>query len=221
MRAVAVDPEDAGDGRRRAARGDRRRRRRGPARRCWCRRAVGTTSTGAIDPVAAIARGRARARRLAARRRRVGRRRRGLPRAPLDPRRRRARRLLRHQPAQVAADDLRLQRLLGARPGGAGRRAVDPPGVPPQPGDRVGRGRRLPRLAPAARPTVPGAQALGGAAHLRAGGAARAHPQRRRAGRARSPTWCAPTTASRWSTEPVARAGGVPAAVGRRRRRWR
>ena len=76
--------------------------------------AVGTTSTGAIDPTAAIADVARDPRRVAARRRGLGGRGRGLPGAPLDPRRRRAGRLLRHQSAQVAADHLRLQRVLGA-----------------------------------------------------------------------------------------------------------
>ena len=136
--------------------------------------------------------------RLAARRRRLGRRRRGLSRAPRPPRRRRARGLVRHQPAQVAADDLRLQHLLGARPGRPDRRAVDPPGVPPQRGHRVGRGRRLPRLAPAARPTVPRDQAVGGAAHLRARGAAPRTSAAASRSPSTSPTWSPPTTASRW-----------------------
>ena len=143
-----------GHGRRRAPRGDGGRRG-GGLRPVMVQAAAGTTSTGAIDDVAAIARGGARARRLAARGRRLGRRGGGVPRAPRRPRRRRARRLLRDQPAQVAAHHLRLQRLLGARPGRPARRAVAPPGVPAQPRLRVRRGRRLPRLASPARTAVP------------------------------------------------------------------
>ena len=190
-------PRHAGDGRRRAARRDRRRHRGGaatgdgaPRRRQHVDRRDGRHRRGR--------RGRARHGRLAARRRRLGRRRCGLSRAPRSPRRRRARGLVRHQPAQVAADDLRLQHLLGARPGRPDRRPVDPPGVPPQRGHRVGRGRRLPRLAPAARPAVPRDQAVGGAAHLRAARACASTSAAVSRSPSTSPTWSPPTTASRW-----------------------
>ena len=165
-------------------------------------------------------RGRRRARRVAARRRGVGRRRGGVPRAPLDPRRRRAGRLLRHQPAQVAADDLRLQCLLGARPGRPGRGAVDPAGVPAQPRVRVRRRRRLPRLAPAARPPLPGAEAVDRAAHLRALGTAGAHRGRRRPGHAlRRPG--ARRRPLRDRHRAGAGAGGVPRRSGTTSARWR
>ena len=176
-------PEDPVDGRRRAARGDGGRRRRG--------RAAGAGAGGRRYDVHGRDRpdggdrgGRGRARCVAARRRGLGGRRGGVPRAPLDPRRRRARRLLRDQPAQVAAHDLRLQRLLGARPDRPGRGAVDPAGVPAQPRVRVRRRGRLPRLAPPARPPVPCAEAVDRAAHLRALGTAGPHRGRRRPGHA-------------------------------------
>ena len=80
-------------------------------------------------------------------------------------------RLLRHQPAQVDGRQLRLHPVLGGRPGRPAAGAVDPARVPAHRGQRVGRGRRLPRLAGPARTPVPGPQAV-----------VRAAPRRRRAG---------------------------------------
>ena len=203
------------------ARAARARRRRAASPRCWSCASVGTTGTGAIDPVAELGRDRhehgawlhvdAAWAGVAA----VGPELRwlndGVERADS----------LRHQPAQVAAHQLRLRRVLGRRPGGADRRAVDPARVPAQRRHRVRRGRRLPRLAGPARPPVPRAQAVGrcmrwyGAEGLRAhirGHVALAQEfaalgRGRRAVRARR---AAP-----------ARAGDVPAARRRRRRRAR
>ena len=112
---------------------------------------------------------------------------------------RRARRLLLHQPAQVAAHQLRLRRVLGRRPGRADRRAVDPARVPAQRRDRVRRGDRLPRLAGAARAPVPRAEALGGDPLVRRGGPARAHPQPRRPGAGVRRPGSPPTSGSSWS----------------------
>ena len=97
---------------------------------------------------------------LAARRRRpcgVGAR---VPRAALDRRGRRASGQLLHEPPQVALHQLRLRLLLGGRPAGAHRCADRAARVPPQRGQRVGRGGRLPRLAGPARTAVPQPQAL-------------------------------------------------------------
>ncbi len=183
LRSIAVDPRTQAMDVTALARGDGGRPGRGPDPRDGAGgRRYDVHGRG--RPRRRHRRGGARARGLAARRRRVGGRGRGVPRAPLGQRRRRARRLLRHQPAQVAADDLRLQCVLGPRPVGARGRAVDPAGVPAQPGHRVRRRRRLPRLAPPARPALPGPEAVDRAAQLRAGGAARAHPRGRRPGRA-------------------------------------
>ena len=63
------------------------------------------------------------------------------------------------------------------------RRVVDHPGVPAQRRERLGCGGRLPRLAGLPGPPLPGAEAVGGAAHPRARGPARPHPRARRAGR--------------------------------------
>ena len=93
---------------------------------------VGATGTGALDPVAELGRAGPPLRRLAARRRRLGRGGGGLRGAALDQRRRRTGRFLLHEPAQVAAHQLRLHRVLGGRPGGADRGAVDPARVPAQ-----------------------------------------------------------------------------------------
>ena len=143
---------------------------------------VGATGTGAVDPVrelAALAHEHGAWLHVDAR---LGRRGRGRSGVALAQRRLRGRRLVLHQPAQVAADQLRLRRVLGGRPRGAGRRAVDPARVPAQRRDRVRRGDRLPRLARAARAALPRAQAVGGDPLVRRGGAARAHPHPRRAG---------------------------------------
>ena len=118
-----------------------------------------------------------RVRGVAARRRRLRRRGRGLPGAALDARRAGARRLVLLRPAQVAAHRLRLRRVLGRRPGRAGPGADGAAGVPAQRGDRVRRGDRLPGLAGAAGPAVPGAQAVVRAALVRRRGAARPHPR--------------------------------------------
>ena len=112
-------------------------------------------------PVPELGRDRARARRLAARRRGVGRRRRGRAGAPVDQRRRGA-----------ASTPTAPTRTSGCSPTSTAtlfwvadraalhRRAVDPARVPAQRRDRVRRGHRLPRLAGAARPALPRAQAV-------------------------------------------------------------
>ena len=63
------------------------------------------------------------------------------------------------------------------------RRVVDHPGVPAQRRERLGCGRGLPRLAGLPRPPLPGAEAVDRAAHPRARGPAHPHPRARRAGR--------------------------------------
>ena len=103
------------------ARADRRRP--GGRRRARARRRVGRRHRHRLGrPVRELGHDRARGRRVGARRRGVGRRRRGRTGAAVAQRRRRARRLLRHEPAQVAAHQLRLRRVLGRRPRGARRR---------------------------------------------------------------------------------------------------
>ena len=104
-----------------------------------------------------------------------------------------------HRPAQVAAHRLRLRRVLGRRPGRADRRAVGPAGVPAQRRHRVRRGHRLPRLAGAAGPAVPGAEAVVRAALVRRRGAARAHPRRTSRWPRSSPAGPTPTSGSSWS----------------------
>ena len=119
---------------------------------------VGTTSSGAIDPLVPIGRICRRPRPVAPCRRRLRRHGGHPPRETPDPGRGRARGLLRLQPAQVDADQLRL---LGLFREGRGRPRPDlrdPSGVPE---DRGGRpGEELPRLGDPARPAVPGPQAL-------------------------------------------------------------
>ena len=124
---------------------------------------------------------------------------RGLPGAAMDPRRRRIGRLLLLRPAQVAADRIRLRRILGRRPGGADPGAVGAPGVPTQRRDRVGRRHRLPRLAGATGPAVPGVEAVVRPSLVRRRGPAGAHPFRRRARPRSSRAGYGPTTASRSS----------------------
>ena len=102
----------------------------------------------------------------------------GVPGAALGVRRRRSRRLARRQPAQV---DARARRLLAAvepPAGGAARRVLARAGVPAH----AGRGRLARRLRPGAGPPVPVAEAVGGAALLRAGGPAAADSRARAAG---------------------------------------
>ncbi len=65
-----------------------------------------------------------------------------------------------------------------ARPGGVAPHALRPAGVPAEPRHRVGRGHRLPRLARAARPPLPRAQALVRDPPLRRRGAAAARSAR-------------------------------------------
>ena len=153
---------------------------------CLVMATIGTTSSLAVDPVAAIAPIAESAGHVAARRRRHGRVGGGVPRAPRAAGGARPGRQLRVQPAQVAVHDVRLLVLLRGRPLGAARRAVDPARVPAQRGHRVGRGHRLPRLAGAAGPAVPGAEAVVRAAVVRGRGPApprpRARPPGRRAG---------------------------------------
>ena len=76
---------------------------------------VGTTSSDAMDPLRAIGEICRERGAVAARRRRDVRHRRALPRVPLPPRRRRARRQLLLQPAQVDVHQLRLRLPLGRR----------------------------------------------------------------------------------------------------------
>ena len=73
------------------------------------------------------------------------------------------------------------------------------PGVPAQPGERVRCRRRLPRLAPAAGAPVPRAEAVDRAADVRAVGVAGAHRDRGRPGPAVRRASSAPTTGSRSS----------------------
>ena len=119
------------------------------------------------------------------------------------------------QPAQVVAHQLRLQLLLGCRPRRADRRAERPSRIPAQPRDRLGRGHRLPRLARAARPALPRPQALVRHPPLRSGGLARPRPHEhracrvvRRAGGAERPV--------RSGRAVVGRAGVLPPSRGRR-----
>ena len=98
---------------------------------------------------------------------------RGLPGAALAHAGLELRRLVLLRPAQVAAHRLRLRRVLGGRPGRADRGALGAAGVPAQRGHRVRRGHRLPGLAGAAGPPVPGAEAVVRAALVRRRGAAR------------------------------------------------
>ena len=93
---------------------------------------IGTTGTGAVDPVRAVADAIASGTGVAARRRGLGRGRRALPRAPRPARRRRAGRLVLHRRAQVAAHGVRRLAAVGARRPRAPGRAVDHPGVPAQ-----------------------------------------------------------------------------------------
>ena len=101
-----------------------------------------------------------------------------LPGVPLGVRGRRARRLSGRQPAQVALDAAGLLGLLDPPARGPARRVQPRPRVPPH----RGRGRQPQRVRARARPLVPGAQALGGAALPRARGAPGAHPQERARG---------------------------------------
>ena len=82
--------------------------------------------------------------------------------------------------------------------GAADRDAVDPPALPAQRGHGVRRGDRLPRLARAAGPPLPRAEAVVGAAQLRRRGPARAPARARRAGAgARAPRRRAPAAGAR------------------------
>jgi aromatic-L-amino-acid decarboxylase len=87
--------------------------------------AIGTTGTGAVDPVAEVAQLAGR-RAVAPRRRGVGGLGHAAARAPGPPGGGRARGLVHVQPAQVAVHELRLQRALRRRPGAAERHAVEP-----------------------------------------------------------------------------------------------
>ena len=138
---------------------------------------VGTTSSTSVDPVPALADRCERGGRVAARRRRV----RGLggrlPRAPLVPRRLRPRRLDRRQPAQVAVHADRLLGALDAAARGAARGVRGARRLP-----RLVRGRDRPaRLRAGARPPLPRAEALDGAALLRPRRPAGADPRARAA----------------------------------------
>jgi hypothetical protein len=80
------------------------------------------------------------------------------------------------QPAQGDVHRGGLHRLLGRRPRPADRGDVDHCRLPAHRRVRIGRGRRLPRLARRARPPVPGAEAVVRAAPVRG----RRHPRRLR-----------------------------------------
>ena len=109
---------------------------------------------------------------LAARRRRVRGQRRRVPGAAAALRRLGARRLGRRQPAQVALHADGLLGVLQPPPRRPAQRVQPRPRVPARQ-----RGRRQPeRVQPAARPTLPGAQALGRAPLLRARGPAGRDP---------------------------------------------
>ena len=112
--------------------------------------------------------------RLAARRRGVRRLGDGLPRAALGVRGRRARRLARRQPAQVAVHADGLLAALDAPAGGVPRRVLARARVPAR---RPTRARRPQRVRARARPPLPRAEAVGGPALLRRGGPAGADPR--------------------------------------------
>ena len=118
--------------------------------------------------------------------------------------------------AQVAVHELRLRPVLGRRPRGADLGAVDPARVPAQRGVGERRGDRLPRLARAAGPPVPLAEAVVRAAPLRrrgpAGRAARGRRAGAGAGRARRGASAARAGRAR------AALARLPAAPRRRRR---
>ena len=199
VRLVAVDPATQAMDVARPARCDGRRRGRRRAGRCWCRRRSGRRPPGAIDPTAAIA--------VVAQEHgawlHVDAAWAGV--AAVCPEHRWIHDGVEHADSYVTnphkwlLTDVRLQRLLGTRPRLAARCAVDPPGVPAQPRERVRRRRRLPRLAPAAGAPVPRAEALDRAADVRAVGVAGAHRDRGRARPSGSPSSSAPTTGSRSS----------------------
>ena len=141
---------------------------------------IGTTSSTAVDPVAEDRGDLPPPRDLAPR----GRRLRGLgrdrPGAARPIRGLGAGRQHRAEPAQVAADQLRLHRLLRARPGRAALGVQSHAGIPP---DRPRRaGGELSGLGHPARPAVPRAQAVVRDPQLRCRGAPGDHPSTRRAG---------------------------------------
>ena len=188
-------------------------------RRSSCCATLGTTSSLAFDPVAGDRRDLPRRRAsgsMSTRRWRAS--------AAICPehrwlqRRPRARRqLLPRTRTSGCYTNFDCDAVLGARPRGADRGAVDPARVPAQRGDRERRGDRLPRLARAARPPVPGAQAVVRAAPLRRRGAAQRTARRTSRWRRSWPAQVAAASAARAGRAGAALAGLLPA-PGRRRR---
>ena len=144
---------------------------------------VGTTSSCARGSPARHRRALPPRERLAPRRCRARGQRHRLPRAPGPHRRVGAGGQLHLQPAPVAAHQLRLQLLLGCRSRRADRGAERPARVSAQQVDGNRHGHRLPRLAGAARPPLPRAQALVRHPSLRCRGLARSRPALHRARR--------------------------------------
>ena len=205
------------DGPRRAGAGDR-----APTSRQDCGRhawspAIGTTSSTAVDPVARDRGDLPPPRGLAPRGR--GLRRLGRDRAraarPFDGGG--AGRQHRVQPAQVAADQLRLHRLLTSATGTRCSRAfrLTPEYLRTAHDERGG---QLPGLGHPARPAVPGAQALVRDPELRRRGTPGDHPSTRGAGAASSAGWIAADPSFERDGAGAVRAGllSLPAA-GRRR----
>ena len=127
-----------------------------------------------------------------------------------------SRRFLLHESAQMAADELRLRRDVGRGTRRHRRGPVDPAGVSPQCRDRIWAGYRLPRLACAAGPALPRAQAMGRDPVVRRRGSPRARPCRRRPRAGIRLVGCGTTIASNSSVRirsPSSRSGCGPATM--------